>query len=123
MLLGKISFFMVLSFSFTNMTCFSVCSGFILCSLVRYCASLMAHMVKNLPVMWETQVQFLGQEDALEKGMTNQPTSVFLPGEFYGQSTLVGYSPWSHKESDMTKQLILLLFSLRYNTLHIVLLI
>ena len=83
----------------------------------------MAQTVKDLPAMQETRVQFLGQEDALEKGMTNQPTSVFLPGEFYGQSTLVGYSPWSHKESDMTKQLILLLFSLRYNTLHIVLLI
>ena len=24
---------------------------------------------KNLPAMWETQVQFLGQEDPLEKGM------------------------------------------------------
>ena len=26
-------------------------------------------MVKNLPAMWEAQVQFLGQEDLLEKGM------------------------------------------------------
>ena len=26
-------------------------------------------MVKNLPTMWETQVQSLGQEDPLEKGM------------------------------------------------------
>ena len=26
-------------------------------------------MVKNLPVMWETQVQSLGQEDPLEKEM------------------------------------------------------
>jgi len=26
-------------------------------------------MVKNLPAMWDTQVQFLGQEDPLEKGM------------------------------------------------------
>jgi len=29
-----------------------------------------------------------------------QPTPVFLPGEFHGQRSLVGYSPWSHKESD-----------------------
>ena len=28
-----------------------------------------AQMVKNLPTMWETQVQSLGQEDRLEKGM------------------------------------------------------
>ena len=27
-------------------------------------------MVKNLPAMLETWVQFLGQEDPLEKGMT-----------------------------------------------------
>ena len=26
-------------------------------------------MVKNMPVMWETRVQFLGWEDPLEKGM------------------------------------------------------
>ena len=31
-----------------------------------------------------------------------QPTPVFLPGEIHGQRTLVGYSPWGHKESDMT---------------------
>ena len=32
-----------------------------------------------------------------------QPTSVFMPEEFHGQRTLVGYSPWGHKESDMTE--------------------
>ena len=31
-----------------------------------------AQMVKNLPVMQETQVLFLGQEDPLEKGMATQ---------------------------------------------------
>ena len=30
---------------------------------------LVAQMVKNLPAMWEAQVQSLGQEDLLEKGM------------------------------------------------------
>ena len=34
-----------------------------------------------------------------------QPTPVFLPGEFHGQRSLVGYSPWGHKESDATEQL------------------
>ena len=33
-------------------------------------ASLMAQLVKNLPTMWETWVQYLGWEDPLEKGMT-----------------------------------------------------
>ena len=32
-----------------------------------------------------------------------QPTPIFLPGEFHGQRTLAGYSPWGHKESDMTE--------------------
>ena len=35
------------------------------------------------------------------------PTLVFLPGEFHGQRSLVGYSPWDHKELDMTEQLTL----------------
>ena len=26
-----------------------------------------------------------------------QPTAVFLPGEFHGQRSLVGYSPWVAK--------------------------
>ena len=34
-----------------------------------------------------------------------QPTPVFLPGEFHGQRTLTGYSPWGCKESDTTEQL------------------
>ena len=34
-----------------------------------------------------------------------QPTSVFLPGESPGQRSLVGYSPWSRKESDTSYQL------------------
>ena len=32
-----------------------------------------------------------------------QPTTVFLPGESHGQRSLTGYSPWGHKESDMTE--------------------
>ena len=42
-----------------------------------------------------------GREDALEKGMATTP--VFLPGEFHGQRSLAGYSPWGHKELDMTE--------------------
>ena len=32
-----------------------------------------------------------------------QPTPVFLPGKSHGQRSLVGYSPWCHKESDTTE--------------------
>ena len=48
-------------------------------------------MVKNLPAMQENQVQFPGQEDPLGKEMA-KPTPVFLPGEFHGQRSLVGYN-------------------------------
>ena len=34
------------------------------------------------------------------------PTPIFLPGEFHGQRSLVGYSPWGHKESDTTGWLL-----------------
>ena len=56
-------------------------------------ASPVVQLVKNLPAMQETQVQSLGQEDPLEKGM--QPTPVFLPGEFHRQRSLLGYSLWN----------------------------
>ena len=32
-----------------------------------------------------------------------QPTPVFWPGEFHGQRSLAGYSPWGCKELDMTE--------------------
>ena len=35
------------------------------------------------------------------------PIPVFLPGDFHGQRSLVGYSPWGCKELDMTEQLSL----------------
>ena len=32
-----------------------------------------------------------------------QPTPIFLPEESHGQRSLVGYSLWGHKESDVTE--------------------
>ena len=32
-----------------------------------------------------------------------QPTPVLLPGKSHGWRSLVGYSPWGHKVSDMTE--------------------
>ena len=45
----------------------------------------------------------MGGEDPLEKGMATH--SSILTGEFHGQRSLVGYSPWDRKESEMTEQL------------------
>ena len=61
-------------------------------------------MVKNLPAMQETQVRSLGWEDPLEKEMATHSYQ-YLPGEFHEQRSLVGYSPWGHKDSDRTEQL------------------
>ena len=61
--------------------------------------SLVAQLVKKLPAMWETWVRPLGWENPLGKGTATTP--VFWPGEFHGL-----YSPWGHKESDMTEWLL-----------------
>ena len=39
-------------------------------------ASLVAQTVKNMPAMWETKVQSLSWEDALEKGMATHSSSL-----------------------------------------------
>ena len=71
--------------------------------------SLVAQMVEHLPTVRETWVQSLGQEDLLEKEM--EPTPVFLPGKSHGRRSLVGYSPWGHKGSDMTERLHFLMYN------------
>ena len=61
-----------------------------------------AQTVKNLPAVWEAQFDpWVRKIPWRRKG---QPTPVFLPGESHGQRSLVGYSPWGPKESDMTEQ-------------------
>ena len=62
---------------------------------------------ENPSAMQGTWVHSLGQEDSLER--KQQPTPVFLPGEFHGQRSLVGYRPWDHKKSATTERLTLLL--------------
>ena len=51
-------------------------------------ASLVAQLVKNPLVMWETWVQSLGWEDPL--GRERLPTPVFWPGEFHGLCIVQG---------------------------------
>ena len=46
------------------------------------------------------QVGFLNQEDPLRRVW--QPTPVFLPREFHGKRSLVGYSPWGRKETRLS---------------------
>ena len=60
-------------------------------------------MVKKLPAVQETWIWSRGQEDRLEKGMATH--SSILAWRIPWTEEPVGYSPWSEKESDMTKRL------------------
>ena len=62
-------------------------------------------MVKNLPAMQEAGFDpWVGKIPWRREWL---PTPVFLPQEFHGQRSLVGYSPRGHKELDTTKGLTL----------------
>ena len=61
-------------------------------------------MVKTPPVNagdMRDATRSLGQEDPLEEGLAATP--VFLPGEYNGQRSLVGYSPRGRKDIDTTE--------------------
>ena len=53
--------------------------------------------------MLETRVQSLGQEDPLEKEMATHSSTLAWKTPWTEEP--VGYSPWGHKESDLTEQL------------------
>ena len=66
-----------------------------------------AQMVKNPPAVQETWVRFLGWEDLLEEGKATHFSILESPEDSpenpHGEKSLVGYSQWSHKESDTTE--------------------
>ena len=71
--------------------------------LVEYLFNLIILGEKNLHAMQEMWVWSLGQEDPLEKEMTNRSRT--LAWKTPWTEELVGYSPWVHKESDTTERL------------------
>ena len=60
----------------------------------------MSKIGKNLPIIQETWIQSLDEEDALVKGM--QPTPVFSPGEFLAQRSLKSPSPWGQSQTPLS---------------------
>ena len=60
-------------------------------------------MVKNQPARQETRVWSLAQEGPMEVEVLEQPTPVCLSRKSHGQRSLMGYSPCSCKDSDMTE--------------------
>ena len=77
-----------------------------MCVFVLCETSLVAQTVKCLLTMQKTWVQFLGQEDLLEKEMATH--SSILAWNIPWTEELGGYSPWGRKESDTTERLHLL---------------
>ena len=69
-------------------------------------------MVKNLPAVQETQVQSLGREDSLEKGMATHFSILAWRIPWIEEPGRL-YSPRGCKESDTTEQLTLLWVLLR----------
>ena len=59
---------------------------------------------KESATMQETRVQSLCWEDPL--GRKWQLTPVLLPRKSHGRRSLIDYSPWGRKESDMTERLL-----------------
>ena len=79
--------------------------------------SLVAQVVKNLPtvggvgggpgfdpwvgkISWRREWQFI---------------PVFLPGDFHGQRSLTGYTPWEHQELGLTERLTHLIYANGYS--------
>ena len=60
-------------------------------------ASLVAHWLRIYLPMQEMRVPSLGCEDLLEKEMATH--SSILAWNSHGQRSLVGYSPWGHKNA------------------------
>ena len=58
--------------------------------------------MKSQPSVQESWVRSLGREDPLEKEMAIHSS---IPAWRIPWTSLVGYSPWGHKELDMTKWL------------------
>ena len=63
--------------------------------------SMVAQKVKNLPTMKGTQVQYLGWEDPLEKGMATHFS--ILAWRIPWTEEPGGLPSWGHKESDTTE--------------------
>ena len=72
----------------------------------RILASLVAQKVKNLPANAGEPGSIPGSGGVPWRRKW-QPTPVFLSGEFHGQMSLVGYSFWCHKQSDVIERLTL----------------
>ena len=69
---------------------------------------LVAQRLKRLPGMRETRFDLWVRKIPWRR--KSHPIPVLLPGESHGGTSLVGCSPWGHKEWDMTERLHFITF-------------
>ena len=74
-------------------------------------ASLVAQLVKNLPVMQETPVQRLGQEDPLEKGQATHSIILGLPWWLFCSNCTEVFKSSSNKDIPKKELLAVLLLA------------
>ena len=67
--------------------------------------SLVVQTVKNLSTIRDIQVCWIPGSRRFPWRRKWQPTPVLLPGKSHWQRSLVGYTPWGHKELYTTKRL------------------
>ena len=75
--------------------------SFVPASLIKH---LMAQLVTNLPTVWKIWARIAELERFPGDGHGNQLQHSCLENP-HGQRSLVSFSPWGHKELDMTEQL------------------
>ena len=107
---------MAKALSASSLSCFNPMGGFgqhftlktvpPLCLRPAFCrASQVSPVVKNSPAS-AGDVRDTGLiSGSVAWRRARQPTPVFLPGESHWQRSLAGYSPWGHKQWDMTERL------------------
>ena len=70
-------------------------------SVINAYPNQLAQTVRNLPAVRETWIRSLGWEEPLEKEMATN--SSIIAWRIPWTEGPGGYSPWGHKESDMTE--------------------
>ena len=102
-------------FSISQNSCFtgnSVCLWKHILLAILETLGKLSHRIDNMPVHWwfrrnriSLQCGGPGFDPWVRKISWRRewlPTSVFLLGESHGQKSLVRYSPWSHKETQLS---------------------
>ena len=97
-----IYFGLLLTFCISLLLYINIWSKIIISVVTYNLASLIAQLVKNLPAIQETPVQFLGGEDPLDKGWATHSSILGLPlwlswKRIHLQSGRPGFDPWVGK--------------------------